>query len=192
MLKINSIGEIIVKNFIMSFIKIVFIYATSLIIFTSISYAQTSMSPSTGRSNGVVIDINGSKDIEKLRSYINDGKYDKAARGAARYIKRNERNKRSGITSGYLEESYNILCVSYTNLSDIEKAMVACNQMLAINPIRWESLKSRATLYYMTQDFTKSLADFKTSLDNAPDKSAITDVLKQNIAVVESKLAVNN
>jgi len=84
-------------------------------------------------------------------------------------------------------EAYNILCVANTSLGQVEDGMEACNESIKNTPNSWESLKSRATLYYMTQDFKSSLSDFASALANSPN-GAISDVLKQNIGVVKSKV----
>ena len=65
--------------------------------------------------------------------------------------------------------------------------MDACNEPIKNSPKSWESLKSRATLYYMTQDFNSSLADFKSALEHSPNDE-ISAILKQNIGVVASKV----
>ena len=118
-------------------------------------------------------------------------KYDSAAKRAIRFIKSEESGfKRTGTSrSSYYLEAYNCLCVSSTGTGKVDYAMEACNQSLTLDPTNWESYKSRATLYFLTKDYESSLADFELALKNAPEKlPEVADVLKQNIAVVRSKL----
>ncbi len=127
--------------------------------------------------------------MKKIRSLINKGKNLEAARRSITFIKTEERDARSGIApSEYYREAYNNLCISSSALGKVEYAMDACNRSLEINSNHWESLKSRATLYFLTKDYTRALEDFQTALANAPGEKAIKDVLKQNISVVESKM----
>lgn len=149
--------------------------------------------PSTGRSNGETVDVSGAsyKAIKRIRKLINEQKYDSAAKRAIRFIKSEESGfKRTGTSrSSYYLEAYNCLCVSSTGTGKVDYAMEACNQSLTLDPTNWESYKSRATLYFLTKDYESSLADFELALKNAPEKlPEVADVLKQNIAVVRSKL----
>lgn len=146
---------------------------------------------STGRSAGVTLDMNNNsyKAIQRIRNLINKGDFDKAKNRSLRFIKTENRENRKGIgTTEYYDEAYNCLCVSLTGLGKVEDAIKACNRSLELNPKHWESLKSRATIHYMTLDFPKSLDDFELALENAPDIKAVTDILKQNIGVVKSKI----
>lgn len=158
---------------------------------TNFLYAQEG-DPSKGRSAGINIDINGNsyRSMNKIRSLINEAKYEEAARRSITFIKSEERGRRNGLEPGaYYLEAHNTLCVSAAALGKVEYAMEVCNASLELNPSHWESLKSRATLYYLTQDFENSLKDFQTALANVPeDNKAISDVLKQNISVVQGKL----
>jgi len=155
------------------------------------SLSQAQVSTSTGRSNVVTESMNDNdiRAIRKIRKYINEQKFDKALSRANRIIRAEDKRARSGNSySEFYKEAYNCTCVSLTGLGKIEEAMEACNTSIELTPTHWESLKTRATLYYMVQDFPKSLNDFTTALDNAPDDTAISDVLKQNIGVVQSKI----
>lgn len=149
--------------------------------------------PSTGRTNGETIDISGAsyKAIVRMRKLINEQKYDAAAKRAIKFIKSEDRGfKRAGMSrSNYYLEAYNCLCVSSTGLRKVEYAMEACNKSLALDPKNWESYKSRATLNFLTKNYESSLTDFELALENTPEKMhEVAEVLKQNIAVVRSKL----
>ena len=155
------------------------------------SLSQAQLSTSTGRSNVVTESVNDNdiRAIRKIRKYINEQKFDKALSRANRIIRAEDKRARAGNSySEFYKEAYNCACVSLTGLGKVEEAMEACNISIGLTPKHWESLKTRATLYYMVQDFPKSLADFTTALANAPNDTAISDVLKQNIGVVESKI----
>jgi regulator of sirC expression with transglutaminase-like and TPR domain len=65
--------------------------------------------------------------------------------------------------------------------------MVACDKSIKQAPKSWESLKSRATLFYMIQDFGNSLSDFQSVLEHSPNDE-VSAVSKQNIGVVETKV----
>lgn len=155
----------------------------------SLSHAQ--VSTSTGRSNVVTESLNDNdiKAIRKIRKYINEQKFDKALSRANRIIRAEDKRTRAGNSySEFYKEAYNCTCVSLTGLGKVDEAMQACNTSIELTPTHWESLKTRATLYYMVQDFPKSLDDFTVALENAPNDTAISDVLKQNIGVVASKI----
>lgn len=166
----------------------------TLIIATLFAFSTTTnaqgVSTSTGRSNATILenDEDNYRAIKKIRDLINEGKYESAANRSIRIIKSSEGNERSGIDKSVLvKEAYNCLCVSSTALGKVEYALDACNQSLSHTPDHWESLKSRATLYFLTKEYPKSLNDFKLSLENSPN-DAISNVLKQNISVVQSKI----
>ena len=146
---------------------------------------------SKGKTAATIADMNGNtyRDMKKIRSLINKGKNLEAARRSITFIQGEERGNRSGIApSEYFREAYNNLCISSSALGKVDYAMDACNKSLALNSNHWESLKSRATLYFLTKDYNHALEDFQTALANAPEEKAIKDVLKQNISVVESKI----
>ncbi|MDG1438903.1 MAG: tetratricopeptide repeat protein [Emcibacteraceae bacterium] len=127
--------------------------------------------------------------IQKIRKYINEQKFDKALSRANRIIRAEDKRARRGNSySEFYKEAYNSACISLTGLGKVEEALEACNTSIGLTPTHWESLKTRATLYYMVQEFPKSLEDFTTALENAPDDAAISNVLKQNIDVVKSKI----
>ena len=158
------------------------------LILPTLVHAQDS---STGRTAGSNLDMGDKsyKAMQRIRKHINKGEFDKAESRSKRIIKAEDRNKRSGMSkSDIYKDAYNTFCVSLTGQGKVDEAMEVCNQSLEYSPNQWESLKSRATLYYMKQDFQKSLSDFNLSLDNAPDNKAISDVLMQNIGVVKSKI----
>lgn len=155
------------------------------------SLSQAQVSSSTGRSNVITENMNQNdiKAIRKIRKYINEQKFDKAINRAKRIIKAEARRSRAGSSySEFYKEAYNCVCVGLTGLGKTDEAMEACNTSLELTPNHWESFKTRATLHYMTQDFQKSLDDFTMALQNAPKDTGITDVLKQNIDVVKSKI----
>lgn len=156
----------------------------------SFNYVAAQETPSKGRSNAVTFGFNNTnyKALKKMREFIDEGKFQRAADRASRFIRTNNNNLRSGTgMSPATLEAYNILCVANTSLGQVEDGMESCNESIKQSPKSWESLKSRATLYYMTQDFKSSLSDFEAALANSPN-DAISDVLKQNIGVVKSKV----
>jgi regulator of sirC expression with transglutaminase-like and TPR domain len=158
--------------------------------FWQVVNAQQAMSTSTGRVNGVTLELNGFGVIkaDKIRKLINEGKYEKAAYRSISFIRSYETNQRSGIEkTDLVKEIYNNLCVSSAALRKVEYAMDACNRSLHFKPNHWESLKSRASLYFMTKEYQKALKDFKLSLENSPNDE-ISEVLRQNISVVQSKI----
>ena len=161
-----------------------------LLIFLSINTAIAQEVPSTGRSNSVTLDFNNNnyKALKRMREFIDEGKFQRAVDRANRFIKSNSNNNRSGasMTPSTLK-AYNILCVASASLGKVQDAMDACNESIKYSPKSWESLKSRATLYYMTQDFNNSLADFKSALEHSPNDE-ISAALKQKIGVVETKV----
>lgn len=180
---------VLMKN--LSLLKVLFSATTliAILLISSISNAQTATS--TGRSNVITQSMNNDdyKKIAKIRRYINEGKFDKAEKEANKIIKTENRRQRFGSSNSlFYYEAYNGLCVSLTGAGKITEAMDACNKSIEMSPDSWESLKSRATLYYMTQNFPKSLEDFQLSLTNAPDNEAVVNVIKQNIGVVQSKI----
>lgn len=147
--------------------------------------------PSTGRTAGTTLDMNNNsfKAIQRIRNHIDKGEFERAESRAARFIRTEDRENRKGMSkTDFYKEAHNCICISLTGQGKIEEAMEACNTSLEYSPKHWESLKTRATLYYMTQDFPKSLEDFTMALENAPEVDALTDVLKQNIVVVQSKI----
>jgi len=147
--------------------------------------------PSTGRTAGTTIDINNNnfKAIQRIRNHIDKGEFERAESRANRFIRVEDREKRGGLSkTDFYKEAHNCLCVSLTGQGKIEEATEACNTSLDYSPKHWESLKTRATLYYMTQNFPKSLEDFTSALENAPDNEELANVLKQNISVVQSKI----
>ena len=176
-----------VKNIIGSIIIAVFYMIPATVQAQEMSGAK----PSTGRSAGTTLDMNNNsfKAIQRIRNHIDKGEFERAERRANRFIRVEDRAKRSGMgKTDFYREAHNCLCLSLTGQGKIEEAMEACNTSLEHSHRHWESLKTRATLYYMTQDFPKSLEDFTMSLEYAPEVRELTDVLKQNIAVVRSKI----
>ncbi|HPF46373.1 MAG: hypothetical protein KDF58_06185 [Alphaproteobacteria bacterium] len=154
-------------------------------------FASAQMSTSTGRSNALVQSLNDSeiKSIRNIRKRINEGDFKGAINRSNRVIRAEDRNSRIGISKSiFYKEAYNCLCVSLAGMGEANDAMEACNRSIELTPTHWESLKTRATLYYISQDFSKSLEDFTMSLENAPDDEGIKAALKQNIAVVQSKI----
>lgn len=169
-----------------SFITTVFLSLSIMI--TAPAQAQNS----TGRTAGDTIGMNNNNDnikaLLRIRGYIDKGEFESAERRAKRIIRTEGRESRSGLGKTYFyKEAHNSLCVSLTGQVKIEKAMEACNRSLGYSPKHWESLKSRAILYYITEDFPESLEDFTSALKNAPDNDAIRTALSQNISVVKSK-----
>ena len=161
-----------------------------LIAIFSFNFVAAQEVPSTGRSNSVTLGFNDNsyKALKRMREFIDEGKFQRAADRASRFIRSNNNNLRDGAgMSPASKEAYNILCVANTSLGQIEDGMEACNESIKNTPKSWESLKSRATLYYMVQDFKNSLSDFETALEHSPN-DAVSDVLKQNIGVVKSKV----
>ncbi len=177
------------KNKFNQTISIVITLLAILTFIPTVSIAQTSQS--TGRSAGTVETFNNNEyeAIKRIRDHINKGEYERAESRSTRIIRAEDRNSRSGMSkTGLYREAYNALCVSLAGQQKNEEAMTACDTSIDLSPTHWESLKTRATLYYMVQDFPKSLADFELSLENAPENEDLTNVLKQNIAVVRSKI----
>ncbi|MBT5072704.1 MAG: hypothetical protein HOJ34_08930 [Kordiimonadaceae bacterium] len=175
--------KILTKNLIGSIIIAVFYMIPATV--------QAQVDSSQGRSAGQVIENseNNLNAMKRIRSLINEGDFERAESRSRRIIRTEDRNKRGGMgKTEFYKEVYNCLCVSLTGLGKVDDAMEACNTSIGHSPKHWESLKSRATLYYMTQNFPKSLEDFTSSLENAPDNEALTNVLKQNIGVVKSKI----
>ncbi len=172
-------------------IRIVFIaLLATILLLPSLSYAQTSNS--TGRTSGSseTLNDNSYRTIQRIRDHIEKGEFERAQSRSERVIRTEERQfSRSGMSeSGLYKEAYNALCISLTNQGKLQEAFTACDKAIEVTPNHWESFKSRATLYYMVQDFQESLADFEKSLEHAPDNEEISSVLKQNIAVVKSKI----
>ncbi len=129
------------------------------------------------------------KSLSKIRDLLDEGSFNKAEQYSIKFIKAQDRDyKNKAEKSELYKEAYNCLCVSLTGLGKVADALEACNRSLEYNPVHWESLKSRATVYYMIQDFDNSLEDFTLSLENAAEKEAISGVLQQNIGVVNSKI----
>lgn len=154
------------------------------------NYVTAQEVPSTGRSNAVTLDFNNNnyKALKRMREFIDEGKFQRAVDRASRFIKSNNNNIRNGASmTPATREAYNILCVASTSIGQVEDAMDACNESIKQSPKSWEGLKSRATLYYMTQDFENSLNDFKSAFEHSPNEE-VSAVLKQNISVVESKV----
>lgn len=177
------------KNKFNETISIVITFLTILIFVPTVSNAQTSQS--TGRSAGTAQTFNNNEydTIKRIRDHINKGEYERAESRSVRIIRSEDRNNRSGMSNtGLYKEAYNALCVSLTAQQKIEEAMTACDTSIDLSPTHWESLKTRATLYYMIQDFSKSLTDFELSLEHAPENEELANALKQNIAVVQSKI----
>ena len=155
----------------------------------TLTEAQTSTS--TGRSNVITETMSESdiRSIRKIRKLINEQKFNKVVNLANRLIKAESRRSRTGHSySEFYYEAHNCVCVGLTGLGKNDEAMEACNISIKLTPNHWESLKTRATLNYMAQNFTKSLDDFRLALINAPDDTGITNILKQNIGVVKSKI----
>ena len=155
----------------------------------TLTEAQTSTS--TGRSNVITETMSESdiRSIRKIRKLINEQKFNKVVNLANRLIKAESRRSRAGHSySEFYYEAHNCVCVGLTGLGKNDEAMEACNISIKLTPNHWESLKTRATLNYMAQNFTKSLDDFTLALINAPDDTGITNILKQNIGVVKSKI----
>mgnify|MGYP000583680747 CR=1 FL=1 len=152
--------------------------------------AEAQTSTSTGRSNVITETMSESdiRSIRKIRKLINEQKFNKVVNLANRLIKAESRRGRAGNSySEFYYEAHNCVCVGLTGQGKNDEAMEACNTSIKLTPNHWESLKTRATLNYMAQNFTKSLDDFTRALINAPDDTRITNVLKQNIAIVKSK-----
>ena len=146
-------------------------------------------SNSLGRGIGSRIDFTSFTTLKRIRGLINEGQNEDAANKTITYISQMEGVRKDGMETPFYAAAYNELCLSSTNLRKVEYAMGVCNKSLELTPDHWESLKSRATLYFMTQDFPKALDDFNNSLENAPKNIAVTNVLKQNIGIVEGKIA---
>ena len=130
------------------------------------------------------------KKVEKIRKAINKEKYQEAAEQSIAILEEEEAESdmNNFVPSDFYKEAYNCLCVSTTGLRQVQYAMDACNTSLIMNKDHWETLKSRATLYYLTADYPNALKDFQSALTNAPDEKGIKNALKQNITVVESKI----
>ena len=145
--------------------------------------------PSSGRSNAVTLDFNNNyKALKRMRGFIDEGKFQRAVDRASRFIESNNNNIRNGASmTPATREANNILCVASTSIGQIEDAMVACDKSIKQAPKSWESLKSRATLFYMIQDFGNSLSDFQSVLEHSPNDE-VSAVSKQNIGVVETKV----
>ncbi|MBT5186747.1 MAG: hypothetical protein HOH19_11025 [Kordiimonadaceae bacterium] len=162
--------------------------------FSQVTSADVSMprpSSSKSRTMGGGVDFNSFDSLKRIRSMINKGENEEAANRLIKIIKQEESGRSDGIESDRLAVLYNELCLSTTNLRKVEYAMGACNKSLELTPDHWESFKSRATLHFMTSNFPEALADFKMSLVNAPENDVLEKALKQNIAVVESKIPNN-
>ena len=171
----------LIKNIIMG----TFIIALSFMLPT-LSHAQADTHGGLPR---IDVDSKAYSATVKIMGLINKGDYDEAERLSRRLIKSEKRNnKKRNEDSDFYKGAYNSLCVSLTGLGRIDDAMQVCNQSIGFSPTNWESLKSRATLYYRTQSFQKSLDDFSLSLEHAPNNQEIIDVLNQNIGVVKSKI----
>lgn len=171
-------------------LTIVIAFASIILTLPSFSHAQTSNS--TGRTSGSseTLNDNSYRTIQRIREHIEKGEFERAQSRSERIIRTEERQlSRTGMSeSGLYKEAYNALCISLTNQGKLQEAFTACDKAIEVTPNHWESFKSRATLYYMVQDFQESLADFEKSLEHAPNNEEIADVLKQNIAVVQSKI----
>ncbi len=171
------------------FLSKILILSISILLIPSLTYAQ-GVSSSKGRVNALTYEYNESshKAIAKIRELINERNYESAANRSITFIKGLEGNSRNGIEkSVFFQEAYNSLCVSATGLGKVEYAMDACETSLQLTPKHWESLKARGTLYFISRDYDKALADFRSSLENSPNDE-ISTVLRQNISVVEGKL----
>lgn len=172
-------------------IKTVLGFFVLVIIFAIPILTEAQTSTSTGRSNIITETMSESdiRSIRKIRKLINEQKFNKVVNLANRLIKAESRRSRAGHSySEFYYEAHNCVCLGLTGLGKNDDAMKACNISIELSPNHWESLKTRATLHYMAQNFKRSLDDFTMALINAPDDNGITSVLKQNIGVVKSKI----
>ncbi len=130
------------------------------------------------------------KKIEKIRKAINRERFQEAAEQSIAILEEEEAESdmNNFVPSDFYKEAYNCLCVSATGLRQVQYAMDACNTSLIMNKDHWETLKSRATLYYLTTDYSNALKDFQAALTNAPDERKIKNSLRRNIELVESKI----
>ncbi len=165
------------------------LFLSVMVILPELVNAQ-SIGASKGRSNGVTLELNNNNydTLKRIRKLISEGEYESASNRAIRFIRGYEGNERSGLEKNdYVKEAYNCLCVSSMAQGKLDYAMEACNQSIDLSPNHWESLKTRATIYFHHKEFQKSLDDFIKAEANSPNEE-IRKVLAQNVAVVNSKL----
>ena len=162
-----------------------------LMITANIGQTQTVVEPWTGAVAGYNIDLNSGKSLTSIRSMINRGETENAVRSAKRYVRDLNRDSRSGKTNIILYDAYNALCISLSANSEYEDAMEACNSAIKHTPKRWMALNSRGTLNYKSGKYADALSDYRSALENAPDRASATRVIEHNIRISEARISGN-
>lgn len=156
----------------------------------NMGYAQE-YEPWTGAVPGENILLDSGDELIRVRKLINEGKTSDAVRLAKRYVESFSINERSGRTSSYLYDGYNALCISLTADKQFSEAMEACNIAIEHSPNRWQTINSRGSLNYISENFEAALRDYKKAYEMSPNVDRIKKILEHNIKISQARVDEN-
>lgn len=81
----------------------------------------------------------------------------------------------------------NALCAALTSMGEYGEAIKTCSDAIEIFPTRWQALNNRGVAYYASRQIDKARQDYQEALSHATDSEPVTDLIKHNIALAETK-----
>jgi len=138
-----------------------------------------------------VVQLNEPTEIDSILRLLEEGKNQEAIAVARDYEER-FRSATSADEPSLREGHYyalNALCIALTKGADIDGALAACTEAIAIFPNRWTAINSRGTTYFAARRFDEALVDYRRALEVAPDATPASETIAQNIRLTEQRIA---
>lgn len=142
----------------------------------------------TGR---VVTQIGTPHEIGDIRNLLERGQTEEALRLASDFLESLETVSYTGASGSPIRERYialNAYCIALTRSGQLDDALSACDEAIALQPDRWTGLNNRGIVNLTAGRYEPALADFREALRSAPD-SGVATLIEQNIALTMQRQA---
>jgi len=125
-------------------------------------------------------------EITAIRLLLQEGKKERAVEKARGYVASLE-NVRGAEAKQRRYYGLSALCAALTSTGELNEAIDACGQAIALYPTRWQALNNRGTAHYVSGQFDLALTDYRKALDQMGLSESVADLLQHNIRLAEDK-----
>jgi Flp pilus assembly protein TadD len=125
-------------------------------------------------------------EITVIRQLLQERKKEQAVQKARDYVASLE-NRRGFEAEQRRYYAFSALCAALTSTGELDEAVDTCSRAIELYPTRWEALNNRGTAYYISGQIDLALTDYRKALNQMGTSEAVTDLIKHNIKLAESK-----
>lgn len=151
------------------------------------AHAQAPLTGTRLRSAGTAsprttIQFEEPDEVARVRRLLSQDKPDEALDLALGYV---EQAEQAGMDSRNRYFAHNSLCVVYTYIRQLDKAIEECGQAVAIMPGQWSAWNNRGTARYLNGDMVGAQQDFLRAYEEAGDRQGVLDLLRHNLSLLD-------